>query len=390
MARIFSSSFKLAVILVAIGLIVWLELKHPFPAFRLATLILVFASLVHLAIMLRGKPRDFVVVLASLAFGLAVAEGVAAAIPPSASNNITRGWSVRQPIMGWGPEHPGTFHAEKRDLKTNAVIYKAEYIIDSNLLRETHSIDSGPTIVFFGDSYTFGDGVENDETLPQVFADSLQPKQRVLNLAFTGYSPQQFLREMETGRFDSIIGPDPKLFIFLTAPWHAERTSCKVFWAPYAPYYALENGRVVYKGKCNEGASLVLREWLEGSVAYRWLIEPYRHQVDHHDVDLYVSVLETAVKMAKEKYGVRTLIPYMRVPPEYLRASGFTDDAIIDRLKNAGAIVIDASLQKEEKAGAVIGIPGDGHPTPLANQLRAEMIKNYISENFSNVLASSK
>ncbi len=388
MARKLFFSLKLAVLPILIGLIVWLELKHPFLAFRLATLILVFFLLVYLATIRSGKTRDFMVVLAALAFGLSIAEGVANLSARGTILNITRGWSVRQPIMGWGPERPGTFHAEMTAPTTHALIYKADYTIDSDLLRQTHSVQSGPAIVFFGDSYTFGDGVQDDETLPQVFADSLDPKQRVVNLAFTGYSPQQFLREMETGRFDSIIGSNPQLFVFLTAAWHAERTSCKAFWTPYAPRYALENGVVVYKGQCNEGANLHLREWLEGSAAYRMLIEPYRHQVNHGDVEVYVSVLEAAVKMAKDKYGVRTLIPFLRVPPEYLRASGFSDDGIMTRLRNAGAIVIDASLRKEQQAGAVIGIPGDGHPSPYANRVRAEMIKNYISENMSNVLVS--
>ena len=211
---------------------------------------------------------------------------------------------------------------------------------------------------------------------------------RVLNLALTGYSPQQFLREMETSRFDSVIGPDPTLFVFLTAPWHAERTSCKAYWTPHAPLYALEEGRIVYKGECNEGASLVLREWLENFSAYRKLIEPYRHQVNRADVELYVSVLEAAVKMAKDKYGVPVVIPYLRVPPEYLQASGFTDDAIMARLMSSGAIVVDASLQKEEAAGAQISIKGDGHPTPYANHVRAEMIRTAVAEKLSGVALS--
>lgn len=117
---------------------------------------------------------------------------------------------------------------------------------------------------------------------------------------------------------------------------------------PHAPHYALEDGKIVYKGDCNEGANLLLREWLENSAAYRWLIDPYRHQLNHDDVDVYVSTLEAAVKLAKDKYGVPTLIPYLRVPPEYLRKTGFTDDAIMARLRDAGAIVIDASLDAQK------------------------------------------
>ncbi|MEJ0095019.1 MAG: SGNH/GDSL hydrolase family protein [Methylocella sp.] len=385
--RLFTK-LRFAALPILVGLITLMELKHPLPLFRLLTFIFVFLLLADLAFILRGKSRDLLLILASFAFGICVIEAGANALEPKSSINMTQGWSVRQPIMGWGPDRPGRFHAEKRDPTIGATIYTADYTIDSNLLRETHSIQTGPAIVFFGDSYTFGDGVSDSETMPQVLADTLEPKLRVVNLAFTGYGPQQFLREMETSRFDALIGTDPKLFIFMTAPWHAERTACKAYWTPFAPRYALVNGEVAYQGACNEGASLWLRQWLENTAAYRVFIEPYRHEVNRNDVDLYVRILEAAVRLAKDKYGVTTLIPYIRTPPEYLRASGISNEAIMDRLKNSGAAVIDVSLQAEEADGATISIKGDGHPTPLAHRLRASMLKKYIEQPLSGPLLS--
>jgi hypothetical protein len=388
MSKKLSPILQFAALPILVGLIALMELKHPFPLFRLLTFLLVSLLLADIAFILRGKARDVVLLLVSVAVGALIIESVSNLIEPKTSINTTRGWSVRQPVMGWGPEHSGRFHAEKRDRTTGATIYAANYTIDSNLLRETRSIQTGPAIVFFGDSYTFGDGVADAETMPQVFADTLEPKQRVVNLAFTGYGPQQFLREMETSRFDAVIGPDPKLFIFMTAAWHAERTACKAYWTPFAPRYSVVNGAVKYQGACNEGASLKAREWLENTAAYRVFVEPYRHRINRDDVDLYVSILEAAVKFARDKYGVRTLIPYLQVPEEYLRASGFTNEAIVDRLQTAGATVINVSLLKEGANGATISIKGDGHPTPLANRLRAAMLKNYIEQHMSDILMS--
>ena len=96
-------------------------------------------------------------------------------------------------------------------MQSGASIYKAEYTIDSNLLRETLSAETGPTIAFFGDSFTFGEGVNDAETLPQAFADLLGRRERVLNLGFSGYGPHQFLAELQTGRFDGVIGAQPRL-----------------------------------------------------------------------------------------------------------------------------------------------------------------------------------
>ncbi len=385
MSRKLSLNSPNAVILILLCLIALMEARHPFPSFRLATFILAFFALAGVASLLRGKLCDGLVVLASLAFGLCVVEGVATVLEPKTFITITKGWSVRRPVVGWGPEHPGRYHDEKRDPKTGAVIYLADYTIDANLLRQTASSETGPAIVFFGDSYTFGHGVNDAETLPQAFADLLDRKERVLNLGFNGYGPQQFLRELETGLFDPLIGSRPRLFVFLTAAWHAARTACKEYWTPYAPLYALENNQIVFNGDCNERPSLWLREWLENSASYRLMVEPFRHKLSRDDVDLYIRILLSAVSLAKEKYGVATLIPYLRgrVGNDYF------DESIIARLREGGAIVIDASLAEEEAQGALISIPGDGHPTPFANRARAVMLENYIGRQMPGILRAA-
>ena len=91
--------------------------------------------------------------------------------------------------------------------------------------RQVISAPMGPTVAFFGDSMTFGQGVPDADTLPQAFADATGYRWRVLNLAFPGYGPQQFLRALETDIFRDLL-TEPRLFVFLTAPWHAERSSC--------------------------------------------------------------------------------------------------------------------------------------------------------------------
>ena len=361
-----------------------MEARHPFPLFRLATFILAFLAFAGMATLLRGKLRDGLVVLASLAFGLCVVEGVAIVLEPKTLLIETKGWSVARPVIGWGPEHPGRFHAEKRDPKTGAVIYIADYTIDANLLRQTISSEEGPAIVFFGNSYTFGMGVNDAETLPQLFADLLDRKQRVLNLGFPAYGPQQFLVELQTGRFDGAIGAQPRLFIFMTWAGLAERTACKFFWVRNGPRYALENGQVALKGVCYDGLSLPVREWLENMASFRLFIEPYLQKLTDEDVEHYVRILLAAVQLAKEKYGVATLIPYITAAG-YLMGTGFSDDKIVQRLRDGGAVVVDVSLAKEETAGAKLIFKGDGHPTPLANRLRASIIKDYIENHMPGI-----
>ncbi|PNE09918.1 MAG: hypothetical protein CR217_17325 [Beijerinckiaceae bacterium] len=387
MSRNLSQTSRYAVILVALCLIALVEARHPFPLFRLATFLLAFLALAGMASLLRGKLRDGLVVLVSFAFGLSIIETTATVLETKDLLVVTNGLYAPQPVIGWGPEHAGRFHHEKTDPKSGVPIYRVDYTIDSNLLRETHSAETGPTIVFFGDSFTFGSGLNDADTLPQLFADLLGRKQRVLNLGFPGYSPQQFLAELQTGHFDTVIGAQPRLFIFMTTAWHAERTACKAYVRGDAPRYALENGQVALKGVCYEGLSLRVREWLENTASYRLFIEPYLQKVTHEDVELYIRILLAAVNLAKEKYGVATLIPYLPAY-SYLEGTGFSDNEIVQRLRDGGVTVVDVSLAKEEAAGAKLVIEGDGHPTPLANRLRAVMLKNYVEQQMTGILLS--
>lgn len=388
MSHLISQTSRYAVILVALCLIALMETRQPFPHFRLVTFILTFLALACMASLASSKLRNGLVILASLAFGLSIVEATATILENKPSLVITDGYFAPQPGIGWGPQHPGRFHAEKTDTKSGIPIYKADYTIDSNLLRETRSAETGPTIVFFGDSFTFGEGLNDADTLPQVFSDLLERKQRVLNLGFSGYGPQQFLAELQTGRFDGVIGAQPRLFIFMTMAGHAERTACKPFWVRLGPRYALENGQVALKGACYEGMSLRAREWFENTASYRVFIEPYLRRVTHKDLELYIRILVAAANLAKEKYGVATLIPYIPAGTHYLTGTGFSDDEIMQRLRDGGAIVVDVSLAAEHVTGAKLTIEGDGHPTPLANRLRAPIIKNYIETRMPGVLVA--
>jgi hypothetical protein len=97
-----------------------------------------------------------------------------------------------------------------------------------------------------------------------------------------------------------------------------------------------------------------------------------------------------AINLAKEKYGVPVIVLYFKGDEDrYLRGTGFSTESVLKRLKDGSATVVDTSLDKETAAGMALRIPGDGHPTALANRLRAAILKNYLERNMPSVLASN-
>jgi hypothetical protein len=380
--------FRVTAVPVLIATVIVLEAFQFFGSFRFFTLVASFLLLADIASLSRGKLQNASLALATVTFGIGAMEGFAILAEPKIATMASEGLAVSKSVVGWGPSHAGRFHDERIDLSADRIIYKVDYTIDAKFLRETKSAIFGPSIVFFGDSLTFGSGLNDADTLPQQFAGILDHKVRIVNLAYIGYGPSQFLRILQEHLFESIIGPNPKLFVFLTAAWQAERTACKPDWTRRAPRFVLENAKPVLNGTCRDAQATWLRDRLRPFAVYRMLVEPLLIKPNDGDVELYIETLNTAVRLAEERYGVRTIILYLRTEGYLPTTTRFTDDIVMTRLREGDAIVLDFSLAHEQTQGAVLRIPGDGHPTALANRLRAAMLKEYVERNVAWSLAS--
>ena len=376
-------------LLVIIGLIVLVESHHRIPAFRAWTFGLVFLLFATITLLTRGMLRNMVLAATTVAFSLCVLEVAATILEPKTDFETTPQSLVARPVIGWGPGFAGTHHARKRDPRTGALVFDVDYTIDDHLDRMVTSSATGPAVVFFGDSFTFGVGLSDAETLPQQFADLTAGKTRVVNLAISGYSPQQFLREVQTGLKDDVIGPAPTAFVFLTSPFHAMRTACKENWVHEAARFALVEGKLVLAGRCYEGTGLIVDEFLENTALYRLAVRPFMVRLTHADVDLYIRILAEAVQTAKAKYGVETLVPFVRTAPGYLAGTGYDDTSIFEALKSRGVQLVDMTLLDDPAKGLFYSIKGDGHPSGLANRVRARMIADALSVHGTSVNAEA-
>jgi hypothetical protein len=333
----------------------------------------------------RGWPRDTALVFASIILCLAVVEGYEAVANPRALE-ASEGFAESKPILGWGARAPGTFSARKIDPTTGKRIYDTTYTVDNNLLRKTVSADSGPPVAFFGDSFMFGQGLADGETLPQIFSDLEDHQLHVLNFGFPGYGPQQFLRALETRMYDGLLN-GARAFVFETGAWHVERTACSAPFTLRAPRYVpADDGSVRYAGPCAEGVARFVRAFLSHSAAYRTLVQPVQGATTRADVDLYVATLLRAVKLAREVYHVRTIVLHL---PSYVEVPGYSDNEVIEKLRKGGAEVIDGTIHFDKHPpGVVFSIPGDGHPTGAANRVWAETVKTRWDRNAQASLES--
>ncbi|HEV2187261.1 MAG TPA: hypothetical protein VGR70_08630 [Stellaceae bacterium] len=344
---------------------------------RFFELALGFAIAVYVTAVVNGRLRSAALTIASLLFCLAAAELYALRQSAPAIDITTPGFSGTRPHLGWGPQHAGVFHQKKIDARTGNVIYDAAYTIDANLNRQVISSATGPTIAFFGDSMTFGQGVADADTLPQAFADATGREYRVLNFGIPGYGPQQFLRALETGMYRDLLSGS-RLFVTLTAPWHAERTNCGEGFMWHAPRYVLSHGALAYEGRCKDHWTEHVRQLWTRTAIDRVFLKPAFGGANAADIDLYVAILIRAGQLAREKYAAPTLILYLP-GGDYLRRAGTTDEQIMQRLRDAGLLVVDANLDAKDFPGQNLEIPGDGHPTGVANRALAPLVRDVIA-----------
>lgn len=350
-----------------------------------------FALLVLAAVMLKGAGRSAATLAASLVFSLAVMEVLSYAFLVNTNSHKIRAGSFVtsrgfQPDLGFWVTDPGVYTASAVEPLSGTVNYDVRYTIDSHHLRTTQSAATGAGVAFLGCSVMFGEGVQDTETMPQVFADLTGRQFPVVNLGLVGYGLNQVLRMLETGLFDQVIGNRPRAFVLLTGPWHAARSACRPAWQSRSPRYQLAGQDVVYQGPCFGESAFILRTLLQKSNLWLGLIGPLLETASaEQDLGLYFALLEKIVQVAKERYHAPVIILYESSEPGLEPFDPQTRElrGLAARVK---ADVLDVSLPTPAVGPDPYRIPGDGHPTPLAHRLRTEWLVRFLTDHRSNLL----
>lgn len=361
-------------ILVALGF--WLRLGGWGRVWNLA---LACAAMCWIAWLQRGGWRNASISIAAILFALAGIETTAIFVQARPVESYSQGYFGRHPVLGWDPGAEGRYRHTKRYRWGGATIFDVHYTIDANRSRAVIAADGGGPVAFLGDSMTFGTGVEDGDTLPQQFADATGRRVPVVNLAMAAYGPQQVLLALETGLHDARLR-GVRMMVFQSAPFHAERSSCQAWFVMRAPRYVLEDGVPRHRGWCSSDWWVSLRNIVTSSATYQEFIAPALGGPSRRDMDLYITMLARAATVARERYNAELLVLYssMLRPDEYLANAGMTDDDVIRALREKGVQVVDGRLDPAAFPGQLLRIPGDGHPTRVANQARAELLKSTL------------
>jgi hypothetical protein len=277
----------------------------------------------------------------------------------------------RDDWLGYKPV-PNTQVVASRE-KAGKVLYNVVYSIDSHGRRVTPVENLGSVshyILFFGGSYTFGEGVNDNETMPY-YVSQLVPKYRSYNYGAGGYGPQHMLAKLQSEEITTEIDEPQGIVIYTFMIEHINRAIGSMGIhsqrGELMPYYLIDtDGRLVRNSNLVSGRpTLSIFYWIASksqTLRYFGIDFPLRYSDEH--LKTTVRIIEESRNTYRDKFNSDEF--YVLIYP----GLGFPE--LIPFLEAAGIRYLDYS-----------DIPpiynddfwlGEGHPTAKAHRIVAEKL----------------
>ncbi len=284
----------------------------------------------------------------------------------------------RDPLLGYRPR-PGVRATLSLD-RFGKEIYRSVYTIDADGFRLTRGGRAGAvdTTVFLGDSYTFGDGLDDQDTLPQQFAVARGLHDKVINTAFSGYGTHQVLRLLQSGRLDGRLGSGRRSFIYLVIDEHLRRIEGR---APTdwmgTPHFELDGPSVRYVGPYYPGPGGLLTRLLPNSALMIAIGNAFMIEPKAQSTQLFGAMVQEAQRIVQQRYRGRLLIVLWDEPllldkgaPDRSRRRAALTDRIAQELSGRGVPYVRVSqLIPDYRAHmSDYAIAGNGHPSAALNR----------------------
>ncbi len=274
------------------------------------------------------------------------------------------------PDLGYAPA-PGARVRSMREIDGD-LIYDVRYTIDEHGLRATPgSGDDGPAVVLFGGSFMFGEGVEDDQSLPASLARWLNDDTRILNAGFHGYGPHHMLRSLETERLDPLVSDGVEHVIYLGIDGHAKRAAGRTTWDQAGPQYETRDGVVSFVGPFRSAPAAtvvkILNRFGPTRDLLRWWLEA-DEAGEEADRRLYVDVVARAADVAREKWGAGFTVLYW----------DHKDEPFVDLLRERGLDVVPVSDALEGRSWRRFVLGVDRHPNRFGHQTMARAVARHL------------
>jgi hypothetical protein len=287
-------------------------------------------------------------------------------------------------LLGYKPK-PDCIHRSIKKSNDGTLIYDVQNSIDGNSHRITPVQDGSDRkcfILFFGCSFTYGEGLEDNQTLP-FYVAQFCPEYMPYNFAFRGYGPQNMTAQLSSPTLQQQIKEKQGLGIYVYNAWHIARTngfmSVYNWWGRTLPnYFITKDGSVKRDGDFTTGRpwrSLLFQLLHKTRIAALFKMEIPPSINDKH-IDLVCALIkESQTRFLKKFPGGRFYVlfhPYCT--GNTTRITHYLQDNGIGFFAYPG--LYDEDMATDWKHI----ITGDGHPSAYANKKLAEKLSADIND----------
>jgi len=268
-------------------------------------------------------------------------------------------------------------------------VYDVTYSLNDERYRVvpgSESIDSPNAIVFFGGSFTFGEGVEDHETLPAHIAKRTE-NTVVRNFALMGHGPQNMYHSLVDGTVLDLFRDKSLHVIYVYISLHVSRTIGSMHvvagWGAEFPYYAQDDtGTFTYRGTLS--SAFPNRSRLYRRLIHDPILRYFVMDIPPRNTSRAVHI--TADLIAASRDRVRQINPDARFTVVlYPTAKPAPGPSIIEPLATHGIHVINYQrlvpfIDDVKAKSNPHWFPYDIHPRPETHLIVAESLLEALDE----------
>lgn len=377
-------------VLITVVTVIFYELALAFGTPPFAWIFAVFACSALSVVMFVKKTWTTYIsmVLLSLFVICAVAEWFLYANTPTDSarreaGDYGKNRQTKEPVLGYGPKAQAG-QGRSRMFHGDTLLYDVIYTTNEHGWRITPVHPEADTaVLFFGCSFTIGEGVNDAQSYPYRVGAELGTKYQTFNFGFHGYGAHQFLSLLESRRLQTIFERYKNVHVFfLNIAGHELRSGGYSTWAinGYGPRYVLENGKAVRKGifapfdmdKTPDSLSTLLQAEIYRTKRKSYIYRKIFMEAKTSDLE-NLRQLQSAIFVSAQDF----LRQYPNTRFSLLVYPGA--EGLIPAYNRAGLSVVDMrGFFPKDPSSPEYSIQGDGHPSALAQELIAKGIVDYL------------
>ena len=294
------------------------------------------------------------------------------------------------PLMGYVPI-PDTQRTARKLYKGN-LSYQVTISINNHGYRiappyAPRHLTQSQSILFFGGSYSFGEAVNDHETMPYVTGLLTDGKYKIFNFAVHGYGPQHMLAAIEHEIVDAVVDIQPRYIIYQAIVDHVGRVAGHQRWLDRGPQYILgEAGEVTYSGsfmQCKPSHENCLTKRIHRNLKKSFLLQRiWFHRISADDIDLFLKVVDRSRQLLAEKYPDAEFHVIFWDQPWNPVSHKILED--LKQRPFGVHLIKDIIPDIHENHGELYSVKYDGHPNATAHRKLAQyVVRNIINSSRS-------